>query len=439
MKNIILFSFIVAFLTNTEAYAQPYTSWKVGNPNDVVTAHQKGYVLAGGGGDNDEAMTWMLERAQGGDVVVLRASGSDGYNSYLYSSLGVTVNSVETLLIPSVAAANDPYVLTQVANAEVVFIAGGDQYQYYQNWRGTLLNDTLNYLINTKQITIGGTSAGMMVLGKTYYAPDDLGVLSSEALSDPYHQYMSVIGRDDFINISLFQDVIMDTHFDDRSRAGRLSAFMARMETDWGLNSFGIACNEYTAVCVDENNIARVFGESPTYPDYAYFVQSNCDQPFSMPENCTAGQPLNWVKGNEALKVYRIGGNLLGTNRFNLNNWQTAAGGIWQDWHITNGVITQTAAVNNFCITSSLSEHNMAQLSAFPNPTSNLIEITLTNGEPISADNIKLFNLLEQPVKVVSYTKPGSIELDLTQLPAGTYMVRYSVDQLSATLRVIKQ
>ncbi|MFN3916815.1 MAG: cyanophycinase [Flavobacteriales bacterium] len=307
MKNILLLSFLASFFISINTYAQPYTSWKVGNINDVTTTHQKGYVLPGGGGDNDEAITWILERAQSGDVVVLRASGSDGYNSYLYSSLGVTVNSVETLLIPSIAAANDPYVLTQVANAEVVFIAGGDQYQYYLNWRGTLLNDTLNHLINNKQITIGGTSAGMMILGKSYYAPDDLGVLSSEALSDPYHQYMSIIGRGDFVDIPVFQNVIMDTHFDDRSRAGRLSTFMARMEADWGVNSFGIACNEYTAVCVDENNIARVFGESPTYPDYAYFVQSNCDQPFSMPDNCTAGQPLHWVKGNEARRSLNFG------------------------------------------------------------------------------------------------------------------------------------
>ena len=36
----------------------------------------------GGASENDAAMAWFLERAGGGDVLVLRASGSDGYNDY---------------------------------------------------------------------------------------------------------------------------------------------------------------------------------------------------------------------------------------------------------------------------------------------------------------------------------------------------------------------
>lgn len=36
----------------------------------------------------DEAMKWFLNLANGGNVLVLRASGSDGYNNYFYSELG---------------------------------------------------------------------------------------------------------------------------------------------------------------------------------------------------------------------------------------------------------------------------------------------------------------------------------------------------------------
>jgi hypothetical protein len=43
-------------------------------------------------------MKWFLQRANGGDILVLRTTGSNGYNSYLYSGLGVTVNSVETIV-----------------------------------------------------------------------------------------------------------------------------------------------------------------------------------------------------------------------------------------------------------------------------------------------------------------------------------------------------
>ena len=44
-------------------------------------------------------MQWFLEQANGGDVLVLRASGSDGYNQYLYNDLGINVNSVESIVL----------------------------------------------------------------------------------------------------------------------------------------------------------------------------------------------------------------------------------------------------------------------------------------------------------------------------------------------------
>ncbi len=96
--------FPIAFflvLSLTTLTAQGYTSFFTGDTTDVVTDHQFGIVLAGGGLDNDKAMQWMLMRAQGGDVVVLRATQSDGYNDYFFSELGVTVNSVETILFNS--------------------------------------------------------------------------------------------------------------------------------------------------------------------------------------------------------------------------------------------------------------------------------------------------------------------------------------------------
>ena len=43
--------------------------------------------MMGGATEDDNAMKWFLERANGGDVLILRASGSDGYNQYLYSQL----------------------------------------------------------------------------------------------------------------------------------------------------------------------------------------------------------------------------------------------------------------------------------------------------------------------------------------------------------------
>ena len=79
--------------------AQGVSIGRVGSLNDTTTVTQPGFVLAGGSTDVAEAMQWMMLRSGGGDVVIIRASGSTGYNNYLFD-LG-EVNSVETLLIDS--------------------------------------------------------------------------------------------------------------------------------------------------------------------------------------------------------------------------------------------------------------------------------------------------------------------------------------------------
>jgi hypothetical protein len=63
-------------------FSQDYTSYKIGNTTDLVTNPSGGVCLMGGATEDDNAMRWFLQRANGGDIVVLRASGSDGYNTY---------------------------------------------------------------------------------------------------------------------------------------------------------------------------------------------------------------------------------------------------------------------------------------------------------------------------------------------------------------------
>ena len=72
-------------------FSQGYTSYFTGNTNNITTTPEFGVCMMGGATEHDNAMTWLLQKANGGDVVVLRSSGSNGYNDYLYSQLGVTV------------------------------------------------------------------------------------------------------------------------------------------------------------------------------------------------------------------------------------------------------------------------------------------------------------------------------------------------------------
>src|SRR5262252_7874555 len=65
--------------------APGYSYSIVGNPADVVTPTSGLLVLQGGGTDVDENFVRMGAKAGGGDFVVIRASGTDAYNPYIYS------------------------------------------------------------------------------------------------------------------------------------------------------------------------------------------------------------------------------------------------------------------------------------------------------------------------------------------------------------------
>lgn len=307
-----------------------------------MTGPLPGILLAGGASDNDDAMRWFLQRADGGDIVVIRSSGSDGYNSYLYSGLGVEVNSVTSIVIASLAAANQQDVYDAIIKAEALFIAGGNQWDYVNYWKNTLVEDAIHYLVNEKGVTVGGTSAGLAVLGEVVYTAENNTVWSSEALNDPYHFRVTL--DNDFLHIPFLENLVTDSHYnriqgDDMDRKGRHVVFMARMVADWGMDAKGIGINEYTAVGVDENGLARVFG-NPAYEDYAYFLKVNG----GAPEVCEAETSLTWDHAGQALSVYKILGNPEGNNGFDLTDWETASGGEWQNWYVLDGLLFEALA-----------------------------------------------------------------------------------------------
>lgn len=330
-------TFIFLFCLNL-AFAQSYTSFFTGDTTDVSTDPQFGILLAGGATDNDNAMTWFLNRANGGDVLIIRASGADGYNDYLFSDLGVTVNSVETIRFEDASASQDPYVLQQIANAEAIFIAGGDQAVYVDYWKDTEVETLLNAHVNIKQATIGGTSAGMAILGGHYFSADNGTVYSDPALADPFNAQMT-IGHQDFLMLPFLHDVITDTHYDDPDRRGRHLAFLSRIYADGYPMALGIACNEYVATVIDENGVAWAYGEWPEYEEYVYFLRHGCQDEL-IPENCLSGQPLTWNQNEQAILACRINATLDGANLFSLTDWMTWNGGDWQEWWVQDGTPT---------------------------------------------------------------------------------------------------
>jgi cyanophycinase-like exopeptidase len=138
-KYIPLLVFFNSFLT----FSQNYTSYFTGNSTDLVTNPQGGICLMGGASEDDNAMKWFLERANGGDVLVLRATGADGYNDYLFSGLGINVNSVETIVCNNTNASSDAYVINKINQAEAIWFAGGNQWTYISYWRNSPVSQAI--------------------------------------------------------------------------------------------------------------------------------------------------------------------------------------------------------------------------------------------------------------------------------------------------------
>ncbi|MCB0762710.1 MAG: Type 1 glutamine amidotransferase-like domain-containing protein [Flavobacteriales bacterium] len=397
--------------------AQYYTSYFTGNSTDVVTTPTGGVCMMGGATEDDNAMIWFLERANGGDVLVLRASGSDGYNDYLYSELGVTVNSVETIVFNYYLANQDEYVLQKIQQAEAIWFAGGDQWNYVDYWRDRPVDSLINLGLSERNIVIGGTSAGMAILGEYYFSAEYGTVTSANALANPYTQNVTVDSTD-FLHVNYLNNVVTDTHYDDPDRKGRHVVFLARMLQDYGANSKGIACDEYTAVCIDPEGIAHVYGGYPQYDDNAYFVQLNCELVDQSPETCVEGIPLEWYLGGEALNVYQVKGTANGENTFDLNDWNTGNGGEWLNWYVQDGGLTEVASTQPGCNGNSVGEEPAESLVVYPNPAGSELWIDGWS----EADSVEIYDYSGRWIESLRVPENGRLSID--HLPDGTFLLK---------------
>jgi cyanophycinase len=296
---------------------------KTGNSTPKASVTSGGVVLMGGGLDVDEALKWMIARSGGGDFVVLRSSGTDAYNDYIYAMGGV--NSVQTLLVTSTTQANDACVVQTIKNAGAVFLAGGDQADYVNYFKGQGVGAALNYLINTRHAPVGGTSAGMAVQGQ-YYHPG--GADNATVLLNP----TAVAIGNNFLANGALTELVTEPHFAQRARQPRLTSFLASSIYNYGVQwqtMRGIAADENTAVAVDAANVGQVFGSGS-----AHFVRAT-----GAPETLAPQSALTWLVGSQALKVFQVQGTAAGTNTFNLGTWSGAAGATHY-WYVNNGALT---------------------------------------------------------------------------------------------------
>ena len=124
----------------------------------------------------------------GGDFVI-RTTG-DAYNPYI-QDLCPQMDSVETIIITSVTG---KLRVCQHSNSK----RGGTLDCRWRSvdicclWRGNCCADWRNFLLNSKQAPVGGTSAGLAVLSQFIYTGALGSVTSSQALANPFHRYVTL-------------------------------------------------------------------------------------------------------------------------------------------------------------------------------------------------------------------------------------------------------
>jgi cyanophycinase len=275
------------------ATAADLVRYSTGNAADVrPRLHGPVLILAGGGGDVTGAMQAAIDRVRGCgdcgakvDVVVLRASGADGYNPYFMEMKGV--DSVVSMVITDRETSSRPDVVEAVRNAEVVFFAGGDQCNYIRWIKGTPVAEAVERVYK-RGGAIGGTSAGLAIQGEIVYdACPSQSAKSEEVLADPFHVDVSLSRG--FFDWKPMRGVITDTHFQQRDRLGRLVTFLARSHDGKSLRGLGVS--EGTVVLVDGKGAATVMGKGP-----AHLIRADA------PMTVERGKPLQY----KGLKVWRF-------------------------------------------------------------------------------------------------------------------------------------
>ncbi len=302
---------LLCLLANGLSASSASAKWKyfrAGNSADSAAKPRGGFALMGGGDKQEPAFKFLCERANGGDFLVLRANTEDEYAQEVNKDIQAVcpLNSVGTIVFTDREDSDDPKVVEIISQAETIFIAGGDQSNYVRFWQETPVQDVLNRHIAAGK-PLGGSSAGLAILGEFSFASIIDTIHSPDALADPYGNKVTL--SRDFLHIPLLGGTITDTHFAKRDRMGRLVVFLARILQDgWAKEVRAIAVEENVAVLLEPDGNAKVVGEGPTY----FFSAKH------PPEICRRKSPLRFT----GLTVHRAPAGAT----FNVKEWKGTGG-----------------------------------------------------------------------------------------------------------------
>ena len=288
-----------AFVTITHGFYQK------GGPVDNRQQGKKMYLLAGGGDSTpfDEGRKRFFQEGSSGQDIVLIAQGTE-QREFVNEVFDFYANgksrSVTSLNITTREQANDPRITKIVNGADAIWFGGGAQSFYQSVWEGTSLFGALARAA-ASNVAIGGTSAGMAILGQAAYVdlPWD-SVKSRFATQNPLDPRVNIAYQGSQLPFGALSaginaplhNFVTDTHFSARDRMGRLVAFAARSCTS------GLGIDEETAVLMERVGNAWKWSVYGSGSAYVVTPSSNSVKPRLQDNNRLTFGPMN---------VYRLG------------------------------------------------------------------------------------------------------------------------------------
>ncbi|MCX2743478.1 cyanophycinase [Mangrovivirga sp. M17] len=242
----------------------------------VISLSVKGQgklLLVGGGSEKDQSWgwsnapyKWAIDNSENKKVAILtyEENPSQWLPDY-FISLGATASF--NVSVPDRVLAQNSDIYNLLVSADVIFIKGGDQSIYYQEYKSTKVEEAI-HTVYSRGGVICGTSAGMAILGGVDYTAERSGVYPDQTLENV--NLSDITLKNDFLPFK--PGYIFDTHFTERGRFTRLIHFIARYYIDQNKLIKGIGVDDQTALAIDENNLATLYGTGGAH--FYYFENS---------------------------------------------------------------------------------------------------------------------------------------------------------------------
>jgi cyanophycinase len=219
----------------------------------------QGYMLlVGGGGEQDGGWSdapyrWAVQHAANKRAAVISFGEATNWIPDYFQSLGAV--SAKNYRISTRQQAQSQALYDSLMACDLWFIKGGDQWNYYDTYRGTLVDSALR-LKYAQGGVLAGTSAGMAMLSGVMFTAEHGTVYPDGALADALDSTIALAG--DFVPLK--PGMLFDTHVAERGRIARLPVFQVRWSLDGGPLPIGIGVDDRTALALYPDNRARVFG-----------------------------------------------------------------------------------------------------------------------------------------------------------------------------------